>query len=248
MTRPRKQTVDYFPHSAHVNSGKTVPALISKYGAQGYTFWFRLLELLSKTDGHGYDCNDELDWVHLQSYTFANDEFLTSEILAFLVKLRAIDKTAWEMKGIWSQNFVDGIHDVYRNRVEDIPDLKGFLHQLSVDNGIPDLSYPQSKPNQSKPKETKETFAVRFELFWGEYPRKTGKGKARESFLKIKPSLELTDKIITAVQNQKQSEQWLREKGQFIPHPATWLNQERWDDEIEGTPVLPIPEKEAVEM
>ena len=87
-----------------------------------------------------------------------------------------------------------------------------------------------------------------FELFWGEYPRKTGKGKARESFLKIKPSLELTDKIITAVQNQKKSQQWLREKGQFIPHPATWLNQERWDDEIEGTPVLPLPEKECEEI
>jgi len=94
----------------------------------------------------------------------------------------------------------------------------------------------------------KEHYTNAFELFWGEYPRKTGKGKARESFLKIKPSLELTDKIITAVQNQKKSEQWLREKGQFIPHPATWLNQERWDDEIEGTPVLPLPEKECEEI
>lgn len=30
-------------------------------------------------------------------------------------------------------------------------------------------------------------------------------------------------------------EQWQRDGGQYIPHPATWLNQGRWKDEIEPT-------------
>jgi hypothetical protein len=29
------------------------------------------------------------------------------------------------------------------------------------------------------------------------------------------------------------SEQWRRDDGRFIPHPATWLNQRRWEDEAE---------------
>lgn len=39
------------------------------------------------------------------------------------------------------------------------------------------------------------------------------------------------DKVLAAVEQQKRSEQWQKDGGQFIPHPATWLNQGRWDDE-----------------
>ena len=70
----------------------------------------------------------------------------------------------------------------------------------------------------------------RFERFWKVYPRKEGKGKAEESFGKYKPDDALTDTMIQAVQAYKKTEQWKRDGGQFIPHPATWLNQRRWED------------------
>ena len=41
--------------------------------------------------------------------------------------------------------------------------------------------------------------------------------------------------MIQAVEKQKQSTQWQRDGGQYIPHPATWLNQERWEDEVTTT-------------
>ena len=31
----------------------------------------------------------------------------------------------------------------------------------------------------------------------------------------------------------KETEQWQKDKGRFIPHPATWLNQERWQDVLD---------------
>lgn len=71
-----------------------------------------------------------------------------------------------------------------------------------------------------------------FEKFWKEYPRKVGKGAARKSFLKLKPNNELLNKMLTALAKQKRTEQWTRDNGKYIPHPATWLNQERWDDEV----------------
>ena len=37
--------------------------------------------------------------------------------------------------------------------------------------------------------------------------------------------------LLDAVEAQKRSPQWTRDGGQFIPYPATWLNQRRWEDE-----------------
>ena len=49
---------------------------------------------------------------------------------------------------------------------------------------------------------------------------------------KIKPSLELFEKILKALEMVKQTEQWKKDNGKYVPYPATWLNQERWTDEI----------------
>ncbi len=75
----------------------------------------------------------------------------------------------------------------------------------------------------------------RFEQFWTVYPRKVGKGAARKAFAKIKPSEELLKRMVTAVIVQSKTEMWTKDKGQYIPNPATWLNQERWEDEINPT-------------
>lgn len=75
-----------------------------------------------------------------------------------------------------------------------------------------------------------------FDSFWSAYPRKVGKGNARKSWLKIGPGQELLTKILSAVERDKKTDQWQREGGRFIPHPATWLNQERWEDEPDTVP------------
>jgi len=37
--------------------------------------------------------------------------------------------------------------------------------------------------------------------------------------------------VLTAIDMQKHSEQWRKESGKYIPNPAIWLNQKRWEDE-----------------
>jgi len=71
--------------------------------------------------------------------------------------------------------------------------------------------------------------------FWKMYPRKQKKKEAREAWIKISPDNGQTEKIMSAIKNQKQSEQWQKENGKFIPLPATWLNGERWEDETTTT-------------
>ena len=69
-----------------------------------------------------------------------------------------------------------------------------------------------------------------FDDFWKLYPRKIAKGDARKAWLqteKIRPELPV---MLKAVRVARASEQWLKDGGQFIPYPATWLRQERWED------------------
>jgi hypothetical protein len=67
-----------------------------------------------------------------------------------------------------------------------------------------------------------------FDEFWKAYPRKVGKGAALASWRKVKPPI---NPVLSAIQKARQSPDWLKDRGAFIPHPSTWLNQSRWEDE-----------------
>lgn len=79
---------------------------------------------------------------------------------------------------------------------------------------------------------------VRFERFWDEYPRKVGKDAAWREWLKRSPDDDLTDQMIAAVRHQRASAQWVKQGGEFIPHPRTWLHQGRWQDEPDDLPFV----------
>lgn len=79
----------------------------------------------------------------------------------------------------------------------------------------------------------------RFDEFWKAYPRKSNKGGARKAWKKLSPDKELFAKIMAALEIAKKCEQWTKDRGQFIPYPATWLNQERWDDDYGSSLVTP---------
>ena len=69
-----------------------------------------------------------------------------------------------------------------------------------------------------------------FDEFWMLYPRHEGKMAARKTWTKLgtNPPLEA---IRAALEWQRSSPRWLEQGGQFIPHPATYLNGRRWEDE-----------------
>jgi hypothetical protein len=72
-----------------------------------------------------------------------------------------------------------------------------------------------------------------FDEFWSAYPKKTGRGDAEKIWAKMRPPL---DDVLTALGWQRQQQSWVKDKGQFIPMPSTWLNQKRWLDE----PTAPV--------
>lgn len=72
-----------------------------------------------------------------------------------------------------------------------------------------------------------------FEKFYSEYPKKKSRGQAEKAFAKLKPNEQLVDQMILAIGKAKTSDDWKKENGQFIPHPATWLNATGWLDVVE---------------
>ena len=93
----------------------------------------------------------------------------------------------------------------------------------------------QSNPIQSKSESESESElrSRAFDSFWNAYPKKVGKEAARKAFAKVKVD---TSVLIRAIEQQKNSAQWTKDGGQYIPNPATWLNQGRWEDELTTSP------------
>lgn len=95
------------------------------------------------------------------------------------------------------------------------------------------IGYKEQEQDKEQVKEVKVSDG--FSEFWSAYPRKVGKSEAGKAWQKHKPDLAV---VLKALEAQKQSDQWQRDGGKFIPHPSTWLNQKRWEDEVETFEVI----------
>jgi hypothetical protein len=70
-----------------------------------------------------------------------------------------------------------------------------------------------------------------FSKFWEAYPKKVSIGQAERAWRKLKPTEQLFEQIMTALQRAK-TLVWVSTEKRFIPNPATWLNGKGWLDEV----------------
>lgn len=95
------------------------------------------------------------------------------------------------------------------------------------------------KSNLKGVKVSEDTYTEDFELFWKEYPEKIGKSKAFESWKKL--STIQKEKSMVQIKLQVENNHFRNKSGiDYIPHPTTWLNQKRWEDEIKVAKHLDI--------
>jgi hypothetical protein len=141
---------------------------------------------------------------------------------------------------------IDKAEDAYAKKCKQASEnrRKGIISDVTDDNARqrPSTSVNGSDHNNINKrdiKDNKKDISERFERFWSVYPRHIAKQNAKKSFDKLNPDDELLAVMIRAVNEQKKTDQWTKDNGQFIPHPATWINQKRWEDES-------VPAKPAV--
>ena len=106
-------------------------------------------------------------------------------------------------------------------------------HRINLDNElitITNWTVYQSEYERQKPY---RVMGELFDIFWDAYPKKRSKGQAERAFAQLKPDKQLLETMLSSIGRAKQSEDWLKDKGQYIPYPATWLRAKGWEDEIE---------------
>ena len=133
-------------------------------------------------------------------------------------------------------------HQTIRAKRSKYPEPENICKQMISDASKCSRNPIQSNPNpiQSETESesesnTRNALESAFDAFWAVYPKKTGKEAARKAFKKIPKSAHSL--LVPAVEAQKKSRQWTEENGRFIPNPATWLNQGRWEDEVQTSGV-----------
>ncbi len=86
-------------------------------------------------------------------------------------------------------------------------------------------------PNKNERMKEVNIYPPNFLKFWKIYPKKKSKGTALKAYKNIKDPKPNLNIILNAVKKHQQSEDWKTK--QFIPYPASWINQRRWEDEEE---------------
>jgi uncharacterized protein YdaU (DUF1376 family) len=97
---------------------------------------------------------------------------------------------------------------------------------------------PSPSPSPSKDQDQERTAqTARFETFWAAYPKHVGKAAAVKAFAALKADDAILGTLLDALARHCRLPQWVKDDGEFVPHPATWLRQRRWEDDV----VVPRP-------
>jgi len=77
-----------------------------------------------------------------------------------------------------------------------------------------------------------KTVSADFDLFWESYPRKVGKTKAQRVWVRLSK----VDRAAALQALPQHVMSWRGKSPEYIPHPTSWLNGRRWEDELAATP------------
>ncbi len=159
MARPKSNNVDYFP--CYCKDGKVLYILESRWGNDGYAFFYKLWKRLGDADFHYIDLRPLDNWEYFRAKMGVSDTE-THDILDKLSEMGVIDPELWAQKVIWSESFIESVKDVWIKRKQLIPQKPLFLtqkqellEQNETETTVNENQNPQSKVNKSKVNKSK---------------------------------------------------------------------------------------------
>lgn len=229
--------MDWFRHDSNANLDEKLQEVLLDYGLEGYGLYWYCIELIvgktsvdditfeikhdarviARNTGSTAQRVEEMMKRFISLGLFENND---GKITCLKVAKRLMSSAT---SNIQMRNLIQNIkvrHDDVMTASDKIRSDKIRLDKIRID----------------KPLRT-NVLDDGFEEFWNSYPKKVGKEAARKSWGKYKSNFTL-DAVLLALDWQIESDQWRRNDGQFIPNPATYLNQGRWQDQqpVETTP------------
>lgn len=198
-------------------------------------YWIKKNEANNKNffDGRYWTYNSIKAWCKMFPYLSDNKirnalKHLEAEglVLTGNYNKSAYDRTLWYA-------FTDKAISILQKRKMEFSESKNqnCENEEPIPDRVPSIETDRVPDNSTQsPKMDKRKDGEDFESFWSAYPKKKNKEGARKAFAKVKVPLQV---LLDAIERQKKSKDWLKDGGQYIPYPSTWLNNGAWEDEAE---------------
>jgi hypothetical protein len=235
----------WFRHDSSAHDDPKILELIAAHGWEGYGVFWAIVEALRECDGYkipsrsipGLCFRMRIEQSIIDSMIeigllVESDEMIYSESL--LERMEEWDIKRQRCRAAAS---LGGKAKAERTRSESVANAKANAKQTPTDCSADALPRREEKRREEKRRINTVTRACAldtdFDSFWKMYPKKIGKKAALRAFQNARKSgLPEIHVVVSAIEKHRKSDQWRRDGGKFIPNPATWLNQGRWDDEI----------------
>jgi len=227
-----KNNIEYYQHFTNSDQHPKFKMLRVKYGWAGEgKFW-----ALNNRIGLADDCVLDLSKKYNIASIAYDLDFTLEEFNDFIQYLND-DCNLITLKDnkITTQITKENLDKVMNKRVRNQKDYVNKISETLSDSQNAETEIKTSENIQSKVKESKVNKSNNgnlFDLFWLNYPKKVGKGAALKAWNRVIGKNEVLEQIKIILPEQISSVQWNKDNGQYIPNPATYINQRRWEDEI----------------
>ena len=219
--------IKWFKHISDSLDDPFIFDLTSEFGGDGYLVFFGVLEIYSR------EFKTELNWKLNVSQRYLTRKLNKRQSTLVVKILKHIQNS-----GKWDIDFNGPQVSIY---IPKFTELIDNWSQRKLRSGTVDTpsKHQLNKDKRSKKKIKKETkkvsgipYSEQFLEFWSAYPRKVSKGSAWKAWQKLNGVKPENPELIQKINLLKETPDWKKDGGQFIPYPATWLNAAGWEDEV----------------
>jgi hypothetical protein len=229
MPRPTKNNADYFSHDTDMRNDRRIRSLRKAYGSAGYGVYCMLLETLTDND------LIQIEMTDVEMKLIADDfDMSVTDLEKILQSMAEIDLIQFGSGTLRCRTLDKRLKPIFDKRRTQLSTLRGETVDIRPSN-TPET--PIVKKRKVKDKKEEQKQEAYFVNFYSVYPRKVGKAQAIKAWNKIKPDEKLFDVIMVALNIH--IKHW--DDPRYIPHPATWINQRRWEDVL--TTTIKTPEE-----
>jgi hypothetical protein len=188
--------------------------------------------LVANADDFGRQAGDAFTVKHAVFPTSPRREFEFSAALDAMHRVGLVQR--YEVDGVQVVQIVQfdqhqpGLHKRTKSH---FPGFSGKFPEIPSEEKRTELK--GTEENRTAPPARREVDPLpdSFGVFWLAYPKKKSRADAEKAWRTLAPSPELTQRILAAVAAQRVTADWIKDKGKWIPYPATWINGKRWEDE-----------------
>jgi hypothetical protein len=227
--------MDWFRHDSNANLDEKLQEVLLDYGLEGYGLYWYCIELIvgkTNTDNITFELKHD---ARIIARNTGSTPQKVEEMMKRFVSLGLFENVDGKITCL-------KVAKRLMSSATSNPQMRNLIHNIKISHDTvmtasDKISSDKTRLDKIRLDKNKPSRAVAlvneyvddgFNQFYEAYPKKVGRDAALKSWQKVKPPI---DDVIYALAWQKQSEQWHKNNGQFIPNPSTYLNQGRWKDE-----------------